>query len=211
MGNKIAVTDSGVHKIGKKIFLTDENLVHRKSKKAFLTKDGVHRLVFSSGTVWNKYSCEEISETVGYTEVDSTDSTSIGDTLTATYYRIVYSSEYYFNENAGFVGIGGGYVTSADEVDSISGYMVDSEAVWAITSVELLQASPLRAEITLECVALCSPVTEDSYVQGSIYYDSFEVEDGELPENGGLIAGSANDSYCVLNVDDNYYYYVRGE
>ena len=51
MGNKIAVTDNGVHKIGKKLFITDENLVHRKAKKAFLTKDGVHRLVFSSGTV----------------------------------------------------------------------------------------------------------------------------------------------------------------
>lgn len=211
MGNKLAVTDNGVHKIGKKTFLTDENLVHRKAKKAFLTKNGVHRLVYSSGAVWKKYSCEESTESVGYTEVDSTDSTAIGDTLTVTYYRVNYSSEYYFNENHGFVGIGGGYVTSADEVDSISGYMVDSEAVWAITSVELLQESPLRVEITLECVALCVPVTVNSYVQGSVYYGSFEVEDGELPENGDLIEGSATDSYCILDVDDTYYYYVRGD
>lgn len=211
MGNKLAVTDNGVHKIGKKMFLTDENLVHRKAKKAFLTKNGVHRLVYSSGAVWKKYSCEENTETVGYTEVNSTDSTAIGDTLTVLYYRVNYSSEYYFDENDGFVGNGGGYVTSADEVDSISGYMVDSEAVWAITSVELQQESPLRVALKLRCVALCVPVTEDLYVQGPDYYGSFEVEDGELPENGELIYGSATDPYCVLDVDGTYYYYVRGD
>lgn len=211
MGNKIAVTDNGKHKIGKKIFLTDENLVHRKAKKAFLTKNGVHRLVFSSGSVWKKYSCEETTEAVGYTEVDSTDSVAVGDTSTATYYRVSYSSDYRFDEENGFIGIGGGYATSADEMNSVSGYLVYDEEVWAITSVELLQESPLRVEITLECVALCVPVTEDLYVQGPDYYGSFEVEDGELPENGELIDGSATDPYCVLDVDGTYYYYVRGD
>lgn len=118
MGNKIAVTDNGVHKIGKKLFLTDENRIHRKARKAFLTKDGVHRLVFSSFTVWQKYNAVQTSHYEG---------------------------------------------------------------------------------------------ADDSFSKGSTYYGEIEVEDGVLPEEGFLEDGSAYDSYCVLYVDGNYYYYVRGD
>jgi hypothetical protein len=52
---------------------------------------------------------------------------------------------------------------------------------------------------------------KDSYSQGSTLYGTLEVEDGELPESGTLIEGSATESYCVLLVDSNHYYYVRGD
>lgn len=211
MGNKIAVTDNGKHKIGKKIFLTDENLVHRKAKKAFLTKNGVHRLVFSSGSFWNKYNCAESTKEVGYTEVDSIGEAFVGETYAVTFYRVPYSSDYYFDENNGFMGVGGGYVASADGVDSIGGYMVFEEEVCEITSVQLLSSVPFTVELTLTRVALCAPVTEDILVKGDTHYGSFEVEEGELPESGKLIEGSATDSYCILDVGGTYYYYVRGE
>ncbi len=37
MGKQLAITSGGTHLIGKKLYITDDNLVHRKAKKAYLT------------------------------------------------------------------------------------------------------------------------------------------------------------------------------
>ena len=216
MGNKIAVTDNGIHKIGKKLFLTDENLVHRKVKKAFLTKDGVHRTVFSSGVKWVKWECyvnvrrwsifTEISENVGDTITDSLNVDSV-------IYR-----DYSFWQYGGYEGEGSRYrVGNSDGeiTDWIVGYyIVTPTAVYLITSLDSADG-----DVTCEIVASCEEEQheETEYYRGSISYDVIEVEEGKLPEEGYLRDGGVEDGYgyCVLyfnnSPDGEYYYYVRGD
>ena len=111
MGKQLSVTEKGKSQVAKKLFITDENLVHRKAKKAFLTKDGTHRLVYSSGTVWEKWECDVYTRTyavhtktsymVGNT---TTDSLSVDDCIYKDYSfwtYVIYVYIYYFCINNG--------------------------------------------------------------------------------------------------------------
>ena len=211
MGHKIAVTDNGVHKIGQRAFLTDKNLVHRKVRKAFLTKDGVHRLVLSSGTFWAKYNCVE---TRIYEQVDSLeDGTSVGDRDTWTgILANSYSSDYHLDENEGFI-VGEGNSTGFNESSAqaaVGGYIGDSTTVWQIVSLDnyYYENGYGYADYIIEIVALADYSTHN-YAQGSTYYGTIEVEYGALPEDGDLVEGSIADGYCVMSVDGDYYYYVH--
>ena len=217
MGKQIAVTENGKHKIGKKLLLTDENKIHRKVRKAFLTRNGVHRLVYSSGTRWKKYDCDESSEFGGYVEVSTNSSgVSVGDTDTSQWWSITYHSDYIFSSAEGFISAGyWGQASTVNELGSVSGYIIYTEEVWEIVSVDVLREygdGSFTAEVTMQLVALCEPGEENTiYVQGSTYYGEYEAEEGVLPEEGTLVEGSATDSYCIIDVDDTYYYYVRGD
>jgi hypothetical protein len=211
MGNKIAVTKDGVHKIGKKLFLTDENHVHRKAKKAFLTKDGVHRLVFSSGVKWVKWECYDyVRIWLLYTE----NSENVGDTTTESLgvESVVYG-DYSFWQYGGYEGKGSMYKVGDSEgniTDWIVGYyIVYPTAVYKITSLDNEDG-----DVTCEIVASCEEEEHESteYYQGSSAYGVFEAEEDELPEEGSLVDGSPTGEYCVLYCEDgHYYYYIRGE
>lgn len=213
MGNKIAVTDNGIHKIGKKLFLTDENHVNRKAKKAFLTKNGVHRMVFSSGVSWVKWACEvHVNRWPLYTE----NSENIGDTTTDSLSvdSVIYR-DYSFWQYGGYEGEGSMYKvgdTEGNITDWIVGYyIVYPTAVYKITSLDSADG-----DVTCEIVASCEEEHETTeYRRGTSAYGVFEVEEGELPEEGYLRDGSPEHHYCVLyfnnGPDGEYYYYVRGE
>lgn len=202
MGSKLAVTNDSKHKIAKKIFFTDDKLVHRKTKKMFRTENGVHRMVYSSGTKWTKYSCETIP--AHYVEEEPQ-----GTTGSNAVYDTIYAYAYYtFSETEGYVGIGGAWVSPSVAVGR---YRVSATRVmrfydWGTVSTDTYNGYLVRYKE----VARCTHVPQ-SYAAGPIYYDTIEVEDGELPESGGLTAGSTKDSYLVLYVDDTNYYYVRGD
>ena len=214
MGNKIAVTDNGVHKIGKKLFLTDENLVHCKVKKGFITQNGVHRLVYSSGAKWKKYSCYQDEVPTSYIRVSSTDEWSIGDTEVGHYYSLHYDDGYSFSSSDGFISTGSGEAESMEEIPSVC-YRVSDEMVWKMISCTPIEDPSYSAfvEVTWECVDLCvGDETEMVYMQGDTFYGTIEVEDGELPEEGELLDGSPTELYCVLFCADGYeYFYVRGD
>lgn len=210
MGTKIAVTENGVHKIGKKLFLTDENHVHRKAKKAFLTKDGVHRLVYSSGTVWEKWECYVYTRTyavhtktsymVGNT---TTDSLSVDDCIYKDYSFWTYS---------GFEGEGSQYRVGDNNGnirDWIVGYYIVYEnEVYKITSLDDANGS-----VTCVIVDACDveEIVERTYQKGNDSFGTVEAEEGTLPEAGELVDGSPTGAYCVLYLTDDYYYYVRGD
>lgn len=46
MGKQLAITENSKHLIGKKLYITDANGVHRKGVKAYLTVNGVHCLCY---------------------------------------------------------------------------------------------------------------------------------------------------------------------
>ena len=49
MGKQLAITENREHLIGKKLYITDANGVHRKGVKAYLTVNGVHILCYKGG------------------------------------------------------------------------------------------------------------------------------------------------------------------
>ena len=211
MSKRLAVTKDGRHKIGKKLFFTNENLVHRKVKKAFITQGGAHRLVFSSGTVWEKWSCkvEEDTSTI-YTKTAEGVGGIASDSLSVD--SIIYQ-DYSFWVYGGFEGKGSMYHAGDNEgkiTDRIVGYYIVYETeVYKIISVD-----SENGDVTCEIVDACEEETviaETTYSKGSITYGTLEAEEGELPEDGVLVDGSATDDHCVLEINGNYYYYVRGE
>ena len=206
MGTKIAITENGVHKIGKKHFITDENHTYRKVRKAFLTKDGVHQLVISSGKVWGKWECYCNTRNYSYYEKTSymvgntfTDSLSASDYI----YR-----DYSFWEYSGFSGEGSRYqVGYADGRigDWIVGYYIVYETeVYCITSLDDANGS-----VTCVLVDACTKENhvEYEYHQGSDYFGTVEADEGALPEEGTLIEGSPEEWYCIVQVQDKYFYY----
>ena len=213
MGTKIAVTENGVHKIGKKLFLTDENRVHRKAKKAFLTKDGVHRLVYSSGTVWEKWECDVYTRTYA---IHTQTSYMVGNTTT-DYRR--YDDEFYgdysFWTYRGFEGKGSSHVFPSGEgvFESalIGMYIVYETEVYKILSLDGKNGDYYF--VTCEIVDACDVehITEYTYSKGYDNYGTVEAEDGDLPEEGELIEGSATGDYCILKIGDDHFYYIRGD
>lgn len=211
MSKRLAVTANGTHKIGKKLFCTDKNLVHRKAKEAFITQGGIHRLVFSSGTVWKKWSCkvEEPTSTI-YTKTAegvggiTTDSLSVDS--------IIYA-DYSFWEHGGFEGEGSRYQVGSDQ-GTITDWIVGYYIVYETEVYKIISLDSEDGDVTCEIVDACEEETvieETTYSKGSITYGPLEAEEGELPESGVLVDGSATGDYCVLKINDNYYYYVRGE
>lgn len=209
MGNKIAVTDSGKHKIGKKLFLTDENLVHRKAKKAFLTKDGVHRLVFSSGTVWEKYNGQFSTwyEKINwYNKRMNLGSWSSPETFYGSYEfssenGVSMMDEAKFNLNEDVNSIVGMYLEEALSED-------DEWAVWVVTEAGYDDYG--NWYYWYETVL--SYGRYEGWERGDYFFGIVEAEEGELPEEGALEDGSPAGEYCVLYCeDDRCYYYVRKE
>lgn len=206
MSKQLAVTKDGEHKIGKKLFITDENRIHRKVKKAFLTKDGVHRLVYSSGTVWKKWGCDvyirnyalhtQTSYMVGNTTTDSLNVDSI-----------IYKA-YSFYKWHGFSGEGSMYKvgdSNGNIRDWIVGYYIVYEnEVYKITSLDDANGS-----VTCVIVDACDVerYTEYEYSKNYDYFGTVEAEEGTLPEAGELVDGSPTGEYCVLRIADEYYYY----
>lgn len=47
------------------------------------------------------------------------------------------------------------------------------------------------------------------YNKGNQELGTITVLEGELPENGTLLRGSATDSYCILQINGTYYYYEK--
>lgn len=215
MGRQLAATINGVHKIGKRLFITDETLKHRKGKKAFLTVGGVHKLVYSSGVAWEKYSCNVSTETdETYERV-----TPSGETKTFTAWFLTAYYEYAFHDWGGF---GGGLgnaneyidtVEKANSVDLVGMYHITTEEAWEIISVDEVSESggKLNLKFTAKLVDQCELISSDTYnvySKGSTSYGTVEADEGALPESGTLIEGSVADGYCVLEIDGTYYYYI---
>lgn len=218
MGKKIAVTENGVHRIGKKLFLTDENQKHRKGKKAFLTVGGVHRLVFSSGVDWNKYSCEITT----YVDDIYSEVTPSGATETFSVYFLTAYYAYEFDNKVGFNGGANEYINTVEQANSIDligmYYIPYGDEVWEIISVDEVSESyggSLRLKFTARVVAQCEITGQEEYegyLQGSTLYGTVEADEGALPEENGVhIDGDPTGDFCVLEIDGEYYYYVRGE
>ena len=218
MSKRLTVTADGQHKKAKKLFFTDENLIHREGKKAFLTEGGVHRLVYSSGTTWNKYSCEiQYNVDTHYERTDESNKL-IGTTGTCSrHYSDTLIRDYEFSYYLGFVQVGMAFhFSNIESVGNtpIGAYIIhySSTEVWKIISVDRFVNNLYY--VTYEIVDACEEFTNttiEGYTKGATSYGEIEAEEGALPEDGTLIMGSVEEGRCVLEVNGEYYYYITSE
>ncbi len=223
-GIYVGVNKTGTTSVARKVTTSymGVNGIARKFTAGYVGVNGVARPVFGGGVIWNKYGCyeEEVPSDI-YVECEENEyGEKIGDTYSSFedggYSSIIYyCDDYYFDEERGFCGVGGGVVETEDEVgDAIGKYNVSTESVWLITdaAAEIQYGNYVGFEVAAELVALCQ---QDGYylkyTPSSTLYDTIEAEEGELPEDGELIEGSADGDYCVLYIsdDDEYFYYEK--
>jgi hypothetical protein len=208
MKKQLAITDiNKKHRVTEKLFVTDEAQKQRKIKKLFRTVNGIFRLIYSSGVIWEKYNCNlEIHTESLY--VETTDGVGNITTDSLKWDDFVYG-DYSFWEHGGFEGEGSRYqVGSSDGTISdwvIGKYIVYETEVYKITSLD-----SENGDVTCEIVAACveEVIEETIYSKGSISYGMIEVDEGMLPERGTLVEGSYADGYCVLEIRGTYFYYV---
>lgn len=207
MGKQLAITENGKHIIGKKLFITDNNLIYRKAKKAFLTVGGVHRLVYSSSVMWKKFSSDVETKTEStYTET----SYGVGDTTTdslsldSDLYR-----DYSFWEYKGFSGKGSIYKAGNSD-GAFADWVVGMYIVYTTEVYKIISLDSENGDVTCEIIAACAEevVEETIYIQGSTSYGTIEADEGALPESGTLIDGSVEEGHCVLDIEGVCYYYV---
>lgn len=195
--------------------------VYRKVKAAYDPVDGVHRKYFSSDARWQKWSCREI-ETIGDEHVYHLEKTAVAwanreTTFYATrtkdpdagcYYvsdpvTLVITDEETANEAIGlfdpiYVQAGGKVTGSCDELIAFHSIEPDYSSY------------PTMYQVFFEAIGSYYPKSYE-YRKGNTCYGEITAPDGALPEDGTLIEGSANGSYCVLKIGSTYYYYVKEE
>jgi hypothetical protein len=232
MGKQLLITHNNQLISGKELFITDENSIYRKAKKAFLTVDGVHKLVYAleEGVKWTKYNCNIETE---YTFVQVSTrpySATIGDTMSMTCTNRDAASQYYWDRTEGFTVGNDVYINTSSESSAAKGigYYIGRvyinsgsyskvKEVWQIISLDSYYQETTEtgrivghATYTIKAVALCEiESSTDYYKPGKTSYGTIIASEGSLPEEGTLIDGSATDAYCVLLIDTIYYYYVK--
>ena len=172
--------------------------VARKIKKAYIGVDGIARLIYG-GVTWNKYSC---TTSFFYRQEDP----SAG--LNSPHLDGVETSEFYssvsWSETQGY--ILSGKVTLP--VSSAAGYYTGHQAqVYKIVSVSPSTELGIKYIAQVQCVGLATQYT--SFSKGATSYGEITVDEASLPEEGTLMRGSIDGNYCVLRVNNTYYYYEK--
>lgn len=194
--------------------------VSRRVKSGYVSADNVVKNVFRPSVVWKKYNA-----TLGNVYVMGAPYTvtnyNIVDSYTSGYttgYAETYSS-YTFSSTDRFKGVGekstAVYGQTVSELNSelegryyVSSFGSSLIRITAVTSIEAPTDS--TSYYTARVTGECTPTTEkNAYLMGSTSYGEITVPEGQLPEEGTLIEGSADDNYCVLQVNGIYYYYEK--
>jgi hypothetical protein len=156
------------------------------------------------GVKWIKYSCNAVTTTTydqkppeyvtqGYTPRSRKNSDSYS----------AYTG-YTFSEKSGFEGTGhvmcrGNALSGYYEVGDVLVVRYDNETDGGNGNTNY--QCPIIAEAYAH--------SKTTYSKGGTGYGAVYADKDELPDDGQLIEGSANDSYCVIKVDGTIYYYEK--
>lgn len=206
----------GVNGIARKVTKKYDGVdgVARNVKKAYEGVNGVARQYFMSGVTWKKFSC---AVTDAHYTKKTVNSTAISDIATANNVTstIVWNS-YNFSEANGFTCDSSQLTTiypeTADEAVGMYTRKLSGKnhLMYEITSCVFTEkSSGVYSVTTSGRMVARANYTAESYGKGSTSYGEISVSEGELPEDGTLIEGSADGDYCVLKVGSTYYYYVK--
>ena len=209
--------DGIARKIAKKYDGVDG--VARNIVKAYDGVDGVARLYFSSGVQWKKWSVKTEEKWEWYSIIPNGSAFS---TISTFSNRLIVYDDYEL-ENGILKGVG------AHEVIPFTNSTVSSVAEIAVGRWHLENDKNYRRTKYISSITNVLHSSSDLtnvmtiygtchgeiwkkftiYYKGSTSYGNIFVPEGELPENGKLIEGSATGTYCILQIDSTYYYYER--
>lgn len=187
--------------------------IAREVSKGYTNINGVAREYYSNGVVWRKYSC--LYEIGSYTFYPS-DSTSILSWHSGGFFYPSYT----FHESSGFTGEGDPIYRNpgaTNAADVIGMYSIQFSKDWRgltfhqqVFEVKNIQTEGGSAVFLIQEVAEAeAPVS--NFEQSPGHNGDVIAEEGALPEEGILIEGSPQDSYCIVvpRGDSEPYYYVK--
>lgn len=184
--------------------------VARKVKSGYVGVNGVARQYFQSDIIWRKYNAI-VKPVYRYTQTEDgigTTGTSPIITRTSYYASLAYS----FSTTKG-------YTTSSANTYTDPSYLIgkyyvrgDGSFVGKITAVNEVGYSGGMYDYTVDYEIVANSIetfSHNTYSRGSTSYGDIMPLDNGLPEEGTLVGGSASGSYCVLEINGNYYYYEK--
>lgn len=193
--------------------------VAREITKAYGSENGVARMYFCNGIKWRKFDCVEgeewtgggkagYSETItipiGGKETFSSDYTFIDGNvyhLGTTYTLTAYTST--TKSDVESVALGNYYLHGGST-------LAYAKRISAVNSVEITKSGMLQyLDVNVSYSAVTQWTKKSTYSKGDTYQGAIYTNEGELPESGTLIEGSANDNYCIIKVGSTHYYYER--
>lgn len=196
----LPVTKNGVHKRASRVYAT-VNGKHRNVSRAYATVNGKHRLSFSVGTSWRKYSCD-LTEDFNFTEL------AVDGTVYDSGNYLVAARDYTFSASEGYKYATYDTVTADRDIyvgyHHIETYEEDGvmvSRVWCLNAWS-------NGSFTMELVGEAHSDINYLYAQGSTFYGSVSAEEGQVPDEGALVAGSYDEGWCVEEINGTYYYYI---
>jgi hypothetical protein len=160
------------------------------------------KLIKTKLVTWNKYKCKT-STTKTYYNPRYDESSKGNTTLWGNSVCTVYAS-YTFDSTNGFV------LTEQTSVRGSDALGYYDQGHYG-ENVELYGALN-NIDNGYYCYTgyyfVCDVYSETKYSKGSTI-GTVTAKPGELPEQGTLIEGSANGSYCVIKIKSTYYYYTK--
>ena len=172
----------------------------KKVKKVYIgDSNNKARLCWSSGNTWKKYSCEITTTWTMYPSNINWGEWSYEREIDSTCGS--YSS-WEFSESWGFSGVG---YRGGKYIDNVGYLMVESDRVTIIQSV--VDNGDGTITVTRKPIEVAYSTTH--YSKGSTSYGKVEADSDALPEQGTLLSGSIEGRHCVINVNNNTYYYEK--
>lgn len=198
--------------VARKVTKRYENIggVAKNVLKAYNNVSGVARQYFASGIAWRKWSCTYIPGSDPVYVRGEHDSWAVGETSSTMLPLPGWlAGSYTFDSSYGFSYSGGSVAVEAFNASAAIGcYIVYSDMVFLVTGVYDDQLT--YCFLNLEVVDVCKCYEDPAYcVKGSTDYGTVYAPEGDLPEEGTLVEGSATGDYCVIKVGSTYYYYER--
>lgn len=182
--------------------------IARMVTKAYLGVGGVARQYFAAGIPWRKWSCQQVDETGGYEQVESSGVHTVGDTFTQTASsgsaRWAAFSAYSFDGDVGFCLTGYGVATPETIVGRYQG---SDDVIYQCIACE--ENGDGTYTLMWEYIGFAACDSWCSYQKGDTDHGVVYAPEGQLPEDGSLADGSAAGSWCVVLVDGTLYYYEK--
>lgn len=165
-------------------------------------------IAIESGVKWEKFDCVVETTTTWTRDTNGSD--------VRTYFNISIANEMiwnarYFDSNRGLYGSDQAGIDFSDITSFVGKYYVKTDGTMSgkIDTCSMVAGSTTVCGVNLTSVHNATAEELTTFSQGTTSYGIATIAEGELPEEGTLIEGSADGDYCVLDVGGTYYYYVR--
>ena len=152
---------------------------------------------------WAKYNC-----TKGNTYAEATPSSGTTQKTYSTGATVSACSSYSFSETQGYTGNATAYSVGNSSLEGK--YIVSPTSVLLITNWGYTMSNNvINGYVLTRREVAAAEVVDTFYTKGDTLYNEISAEYGQLPENGTLISGSAEDDYCVIQINGTNYYYEK--